>query len=83
MLAQVYIEFVMEDRRTASKNVFDWLSKQIELLRGKVETSERSLLEYEGQENVVSLERRKALRMLGALKRLSKEGREEAEEGES
>jgi capsular exopolysaccharide synthesis family protein len=70
-LAEVYIEHSLEDRRAASRNAFEWLSEQIESLKSKVEESERALLEYSSQEDVVSLNRRQELleERLAALSR--------------
>jgi len=61
VLASPYIEHSIEDRRAASRNAFDWLSRQIDILKGKVEQSELALLDYKSQEDIISLERRREL----------------------
>jgi capsular exopolysaccharide synthesis family protein len=59
-LAQTYIDYSLEQRRSASRQAFEWLSREIEQARGKVETSEKALLEYQGEADQGSVERRRA-----------------------
>ncbi len=75
-LTRLFIEHHQSDRRTAAANAFVWLSKQIESLRPKVEDSEWALLDYKGQEDVVSVQSRQQL-LEESLARLN-ERRDEA-----
>lgn len=60
-LMEVYIEQYKARRRSSSNNTYVWLSEQLEILKKKVESSERALLEYKTKEEVVSLEKRQDL----------------------
>ncbi|MCC7431087.1 polysaccharide biosynthesis tyrosine autokinase [bacterium] len=60
-LARVYIQYNLEDRKTASKDAFTWLSEQISILKSKVEKSEYELLKYKQDEDIISIEERQSL----------------------
>ncbi len=60
-LARVYIEYNTEHRQTASRSAFEWLTTQITQLKEKVETSQKSMLQFKTQDDAVSVEKRKAL----------------------
>ncbi|MCP3961674.1 MAG: polysaccharide biosynthesis tyrosine autokinase [bacterium] len=78
-LARVFIEHHQSDRRTAASNAFVWLSKQIDALKTKVEDSEWALLDYKGQEDVVSIQRRQEL-LEESLARLNERRDDDARE---
>lgn len=61
VLADVFIQYTMDDRRASSRNTFEWLSQQLVGLKDKVESSERALLEFRDKEDVISLQRRQEL----------------------
>jgi capsular exopolysaccharide synthesis family protein len=60
-LARAYIGHNLEDRQSASRDTFSWLSEQLAILKAKVSQSEMELLKFKEQEDIVSLEKRQIL----------------------
>lgn len=60
-LADAYIQHNLEDRQKSSKSAFVWLAEQVKIMESNVEESERKLLKYKENEDIVSLDKRQSL----------------------
>ncbi len=60
-VAAAYIIYNLEDRKSASRDVFTWLSEQIAIIKDKVEKSELALLLFKEKSRIVKLEERQVL----------------------
>lgn len=60
-LSQAYIEQVLQHRYQASSEAAQWLAKQIDEQRRKVEAAEQSLQAFKQKEGIVNIEERRSL----------------------
>ncbi|MCI5166284.1 MAG: polysaccharide biosynthesis tyrosine autokinase [Candidatus Electrothrix sp. GM3_4] len=61
-LAEEYIKYNLEDRRSSSISAFTWLSEQVKELKVKVKKSEMDVLKYKQEEKLASpLEERQSI----------------------
>jgi succinoglycan biosynthesis transport protein ExoP len=60
-VARAFIEHTREDKRSASRDSYSWLSEQLAILKARVKQSETELLKFKEKENIVSLEKRQSL----------------------
>lgn len=60
-VARAYVDLSLEARVARSRQAGDWLTQQVEHLRGKVTESEAALQDFQAREGMVGLESLKAL----------------------
>lgn len=58
-IAESFIEYDLESRVAASKEARDFLSRQIELIKAKVESSEKALNEYSSRNEIIFIDSNK------------------------
>lgn len=60
-LARAYVLHNLEGQQQASSNASTWLSEQLAVLKAQIEESEDALLNFQAQEDILSLDRRRIL----------------------